>query len=90
MPFHCSSQVPIHYKRVVKNELMRAKRISSNFEEEFKRILKTYTSAGYPKYIFYNQLEIIESKFNDFIPIPDWLFNEIVTLHIRMPYGKKE
>ena len=90
MPFHWSAQVPIHYKRgVVKNELLRAKRISSNFEKEFRRILKTYTSARYPKYIIYNQLEIIESKFNELIPIPDWLFNEIVTLPIRIPYCKK-
>ena len=90
MPFHWSSRVPIHYKRgVVKNELLRAKRISSNFEEEFRRILKTYTSASYPEYIIFNQLEIIESKFNDVIPTPDWLFNEIVTLHIRIPYCKK-
>ena len=34
-------------------------------------------------------MEIIESKFNDVIPIPDWLFNEIVSLHIKIPYCKK-
>ena len=50
MPFHWSAQVPIHYKGgVVKNELLRAKSISSNFEKKVRRTLKTYTSAGYPK-----------------------------------------
>ena len=89
MPFYWSSQVPIHYKKgIVKNELLRAKRISSNFEKKYKRILKTYTSARYPKDFIYTQMENMESKFKDGIPAPDWLFNEIISLYMKIPYCK--
>ena len=50
IPFHWSSQVPKQYKRnVIKGDLSRAKRISSNFDSELTHIRSKYSLAGYPK-----------------------------------------
>ena len=49
-PMHWSSKVPKKIKRnIVTNDLHRAKKISTDFEEEKKEVQKKYDTAGYPK-----------------------------------------
>ena len=49
-PMHWSSKVPKKIKRnIVTNDLHRAKKIRTDFENEKKEISKKYKSAGYPK-----------------------------------------
>ena len=50
MPMHWSSKVPKKIKRnIIKNDLHRAKKISTDFDAEIKEINKKYENAGYPK-----------------------------------------
>ena len=86
VPTFWTSRIPLRYKRdALRTELHRAKTISSNFEEETKRITKKYIDAGYPP-------RFIKSVINQFNEpddpeiIPKWLFEDRRTVLIRLPY----
>jgi hypothetical protein len=89
-PFHWSSAVPKKYKRnVISGEIHRAKRISSNFEEEVSRIKAKFQKAGYPKRFVESNISRFSSEKVDLI-IPDWLFREPKKeIVIRVPFCPK-
>ena len=63
LPVHWSSKVPFKYKRnAITGKLHRAKRITSDFDEETKRIRSKYTGAGYPKHVVENTIRNINRK----------------------------
>ena len=89
LPVHWHSQVPIKWKRnCIIGALHRAKRISTNFNNEVKHIFDTYKKAGYPT-------RFIKTTINNFIEkkeeklIPDYLFEERAKVYIKLPYCKK-
>ena len=89
MPFHWTSTVPKIYKRnIIIGELYRSKRISSDFNEEVKRIRLKFIKAGYP-------FKFIESVIRNFqydddeIIIPQWLFQEKKEVYVRIPFCQK-
>ena len=48
LPVHWTSKIPVKYKRnAIIGELHRAKKITSNFDTEIKRIVTKYTAAGF-------------------------------------------
>ena len=90
VPFHWSSKVPKKYKRgIIIGELHRAKRISTNFDVEIKRIYDKFIKAGYP----YNFIKSIVSSYDqkkEELLIPDWLFPESKKeIYFRVPYCPK-
>ena len=92
IPVFWSSKVPKRYKRnAINGELHRAKRISSDFEQEVTRIRKKFMDVGFPQ-------RYVDSVIRDFQSpptnadddiIPDWLFDERQTLVIRLPFCPK-
>ena len=92
-PVFWSSKVPKRYKRnAINGELHRASKISSNFEDEIRRISRKFRDVGYPK-------KFIDSVIRDFqrVPnqnseediIPDWLFDERKDHVIKLPFCPK-
>ena len=86
IPTLWTSRVPLKYKKnTLRTELHRAKSISSDFEEETKRITKKYSDAGYP-------IRFIKSVIKQFNEPPDpeeipyWLFEDRRTVLIRLPF----
>ena len=48
LPVHWTSKIPVKYKRnAIIGELHRAKKTTSNFDTEIKRIVTKYTAAGF-------------------------------------------
>ena len=92
LPVFWSSKVPKRYKRnAINGELHRALRISSDFEEEKRRIKKKYLDVGFPS-------RFIDSVIRDFslAPnpdmddiIPNWLFDDKQVLTVRLPFCPK-
>ena len=88
-PVFWSSKVPKRYKRnAINGELHRASKISSNFENEIRRIKKKFKNVGFPT-------KFTESVIRDFqkIPeeeienlIPDWLFDERRDFYVKIPF----
>ena len=59
-PVHWFSEVPFQYmKNGIKDELHRAKKISSNFQSETARIKAKFLKAGFPH-------KVIENTINNF------------------------
>ena len=92
LPVFWSSKVPKRYKRnAINGELHRALRISSNFEEEKRRIKKKYLDVGFPS-------RFIDSVIRDFSSTPDpdaddiipnWLFDDKQVLTVNLPFCPK-
>ena len=78
--------MPLKYKKnTLRTELHRAKSISSDFEEETRRITKKYSDAGYP----IRFIKSVIRQFNepaDPEEIPYWLFEDRRTVLIRLPF----
>ena len=86
LSFHCSSQVPLQYKRsVIMGVLHRAK---ANFDFEINRIKLKFFCAGYP-------LRFMMYQFNKFsVPEEELLiisrfFEERSNVHIKIPFCPK-
>ena len=91
LPFHWSSAVPKKYKRnVINGELHRAKKISSNFELEKRRILTKFKTAGYPIRFINSVIRSFENREEEQI-IPNWLFEEEkkFVVRIQIPFCAK-
>ena len=86
VPIFWTSRVPKRYKRnALKTDLHRAKQISSDFENEIKRIKKKYRDAGYPpRFIEAVIKEFLEPQ--DLEEIPNWLFEDRQSIMIRLPF----
>ena len=92
LPFHWSSEVPTQYKRsVIKGELSRAKRISSSFQEELRRIREKFKAAGYPSKFIEAQINAFQRPDStDEMIIPKWLFEEPrKKVFIKVPFCQK-
>ena len=78
LPVHWSSTVPKRYKRnAVIGDLHRSRRISSNFEKEFKVIKRKFRNADYPpKFLNSVIRQFFTSQNNDSFIIPPDLFKE--------------
>ena len=91
IPNHFLSAVAKRYKRnAFLRDLLRAHKISSNFELEKQRIKKKYISVNFP----YN---FIQPTFNSYqqkceLLIPNWLFEEKnrKTIYIRIPFCQNQ
>ena len=97
LPVPWSSKVPNRYKRnAINSDLYRAKRISSNFDNEVNRIKNKFSRAGFP-------VKFTESVIRDFndknsaqpinnedeFIIPPWLFKESKRfILVELPYCK--
>ena len=90
LPNSWHSKVPKRYKRnTIKTDLYRAKRISSDFQNELDIIKKKYLKANFP-------IRFINSVIRDFnepeeeMIIPHFLFNEKITIFIKIPFCEKK
>ena len=96
LPAHWSSKIPKRYKRnTINTELYRAKRISTNLEQEIENIETKYEKAAYPKRFIQSVVNEFkkkeESTNEDDMIIPKWLFDERIFLPIKIPFcGKNE
>ena len=96
-PSHWSSKVPKKYKRnSINTDLSRAKRISSEFNDEKRIIREKYTKAGYPIKFTNSVIKQFQDKQNqlheqvDELLIPEWFFEEKRTLiMIELPFCNK-
>ena len=87
--FHWSSQVPKRYKRnITLGELHRSNRISSDFEQEVKRIKSKFLKAGYPIKFIISVINSFKAENNETI-IPNWLYKEKKEIYVRLPYCQK-
>ena len=92
LPVFWSSKVPKRYKRnAINGELHRAYKISSNFEEETKRIKKKFSDVGFPS-------RFIDAVIRDFGStlseeeediVPSWLFEDRQVLTVNLPFCPK-
>ena len=63
LPVHWTSKIQVTYKRnAIIGELHRAKKITSNFDMEIKRIVNKYTAAGFPGRFVYSIVYLIVVK----------------------------
>ena len=86
LPVHWSSKIPVRYKRnAVTEELNRAKRIASDFNEELKRIRQKYQNAGL-SLKFINEIICNFEIGKEEMIIPEWLFDQRKTFSVRFPY----
>ena len=91
LPFHWQSAVPKKYKRnLINGDLHRAKRISSDFPAEKKRIKEKFRKACYPAGFINSVIESFDDKVFDDVIIPRWLFEEQRTkVFLNLPYCPK-
>ena len=86
-PVHCSSEIPIRYKRnAIIGELHRAKRITSNFGKEIRRIKEKYRNAGFPSNFVNETIRIFKTE-TEVTIIPEWLCEERKIFTVRLPYS---
>ena len=86
LPVHWSSKIPVRYKRnAVTEELNRAKRIASDFNEELNRIRQKYQNAGLSLKFINETICNFEIGKEEMI-IPEWLFDQRKTFSVRFPY----
>ena len=86
LPVHWSSKIPVRYKRnAVTEELNRAKRIASDFNEELNRIRQKYQNAGL-SLKFINEIICNFEIGKEEMIIPEWLFDQRKTFSVRFPY----
>ena len=77
-----------HKKNAINGELLRATKISSNFQSEIARIKTKFLNPGFPH-------KVIENTINNFnnvdeeLMIPRWLFDERKTIAINLPFSNK-
>ena len=77
----------MRYKRnPIIGELHRAKKIASNFDIEIKRIVKKYTSVGFPSRFVLSIIDNFDSGKDNLI-IPQWLFGERKSFTIHLPFS---
>ena len=87
LPVHWTSKIQVTYKRnAIIGELHRAKKITSNFDMEIKRIVNKYTAAGFPGRFVYSIIDNFDSGKNNLI-IPQWLFDERKAFTIHLPFS---
>ena len=89
LPVHWSSTVPKRYKRnAVIGDLHRSRRISSNFEKEFKVIKRKFRNADYPPKFLNSVIhQFFTPKNNDSFIIPPDLFEESKPfILVEIPY----
>ena len=88
-PVHWFSEVPFQYmKNGIKDELHRAKKISSNFQSETARIKAKFLKAGFPHKVIENTINNF-NKFDKEHMIPRQLFDERKTVAIDLPFSNK-
>ena len=86
-PVHCSSEIPIRYKRnAIIGELHRAKRITSNFGKEIRRIKEKYRNAGFPSNFVNETIRNFKTE-TEVTIIPEWLCEERKIFTVRLPYS---
>ena len=78
---------PLGTKEIT-DELHRAKRIASDFDEETKRIRSKLTDAGYLKHVIENTIRTFNRRKDDPL-IPPWLFDKRKHVAIRLPFSSK-
>ena len=89
LPVYWSLKVPYKYKRnTITDELHRAKRTPSNFDDEIKRIRSKYKDAGYPKHVIKNTIKNFNRKKDELLILP-WLFDERKHIRIRLLFSLK-
>ena len=92
LPTHWKSQVPTEWKRsCILGDLHRAKRISSNFDQEVRTIKKKYRDAGYPTRFVSSTIDNFihkQDKANEKL-IPDFLFDERKKISIQLPFCER-
>ena len=95
MPIHWNSKAPKQYKRnAVLGDLHRAKRISTDFENEIEIIRYKYKNAQYPYRFVASIIENFRKSQNeeleDSLIIPDYLFKENKpNILIEIPFCEK-
>jgi hypothetical protein len=88
-PVHWSSKVPKKIKRnIVTNDLHRAKKISTDFENEKKEVSKKYENAGYPKRFVASIVKIFEENQSRQPTSPEEP-DERTFIPIRIPFCEK-
>ena len=91
-PVFWASKVPKRYKRnAINGELHRASKISSNFNEEIRKIHQKFKNVGYPaKFIdsVIRDFQKVPNQENDDI-IPSWLFDERKDFSVKLPFCLK-
>ena len=86
LPTHWKSEIPTKWKRnCVTGALHRAKRISSNFDDDIKTLETTFLNVGYPKRFTSHTVNSFQSD----NLIPSFLFEERKKIFIKLPYCQR-
>ena len=91
LPTHWKSEIPTKWKRnCVTGALHRAKRISSNFDDDIKILETTFLNVGYPKhFISHTVNSFLQDPPKDDNLIPSFLFEQPKKIFIKLPYCQR-
>ena len=88
-PVHWSFKIPTNYKRnAITSELHRARKITTDFDKEIRRIKTKFLLTGYPVKLINDTFSRCNEEKEELL-IPKWLFDETKLLVIRLTFGPK-